>query len=83
MNAFEIAATALLCGYLPLGYVAMTRRAIDGVVALELGGTLAMLVILCFAQGFHRPFEDGVAVVAGLLSWVGGLVFVRFLGRWL
>lgn len=83
MNAFEIAATALMCGYVPLGVVAFTRRAIDGLVALELGGTLAMLSILCFAEGFHRSFECGVAIVAGVLFWIGGLVYVRFLGRWL
>jgi multisubunit Na+/H+ antiporter MnhF subunit len=72
-----------MCGYLPLGYVAVTRRAIDGVVALELGGTIAVLTILCFAEGFHRSFEFGVAVTAGVLAWAGGLVFVRFFGRWL
>lgn len=83
MNAFEIAATALLCGYFPLGYVAVARRAIDGLVALELGGTLATLSILCFAEGFHRSFEYAVAVVAAVLSWAGGLVFARFIGRWL
>lgn len=83
MNAFEVAATALLCGYFPLGYVAFTRRAVDGLVALELGGTIAMLSILCFAEGFHRSFEYAVAVVAAVLSWAGGLVFARFLSRWL
>lgn len=83
MNAFEVAATALLCAYVPLGAVAVVRRAIDGVVALELGGTIAMLSILCFAEGFHRSFEYGVAILAAVVFWIGGLVYVRFLGRWL
>ena len=83
MNAFETAATALLCGYVPLGYVALRRRPIDGLVALELGGALAVLVLLCFAEGFHRSFEYGLAIVAAVLTWVGGLVFARFFGRWL
>lgn len=83
MNAFETAATALVCGYAPLLLVAFRRRPIDGLVALELGGTLTMLALLCFAEGFHRSFEYGVAVIAAVLSWVGGLVFARFLGRWL
>jgi multisubunit Na+/H+ antiporter MnhF subunit len=83
VNAFETAAAALLCGYLPLGFVAVRRRAIDALVALELGGSLAVLVLLCFAEGFHRSFEYGVAAVAAVLTWVGGLVFARFLGRWL
>ena len=54
MNAFAIAATALLCGYLPLGYVVLRQRPIDGVVALELGGGLAVTILLCLAEAFHR-----------------------------
>jgi multisubunit Na+/H+ antiporter MnhF subunit len=83
VNAFAIAATALLCGYLPLGYVVLRHRPIDGVVALELGGGLAVTILLCLAEAFHRSFEYSLPVVAAVLSWVGGLVFVRFLGRWL
>jgi multicomponent Na+:H+ antiporter subunit F len=83
VSAFEVAATALLLGYVPLGIVAVRGRPIDGLVALELGGALAVLVLLCFAEGFHRSFEYGVAVIAAVLAWAGGLVFARFLGRWL
>jgi multisubunit Na+/H+ antiporter MnhF subunit len=83
VNAFTIAATALLAGYVPLAFVALRRDAIDGVVALQVGGGLAVLIILCFAEGFHRSFEYSVAVIAALMAWIGGLVFVRFLGRWL
>jgi multisubunit Na+/H+ antiporter MnhF subunit len=83
VNAFELAATVLLCGLVPLGAVAALRRPVDGLVALELAGTITMLVLVCFAEGFHRSFEFGVAIVAAALTWVGGLVFARFLGRWL
>jgi multisubunit Na+/H+ antiporter MnhF subunit len=83
VNAFTVAATALVAGFVPLGWVAVRRRPIDGLVALELAGTLTMLTLLCFAEGFHRSFEYGVAIVAAVLTWTGGLVFARFLGRWL
>ena len=83
MNAFEVAATALLAGYVPLLWVAMRRRPIDGLVALELGGAIGVLVLLCLAEGLHRSFEYGVAVIGAMLSWTGGLVIARFLGRWL
>jgi multisubunit Na+/H+ antiporter MnhF subunit len=83
VNAFTWAATALLFGFLPLLWVALRREAIDGVVALQLAGTLVVLILLCFAEGFHRSFEYGAAIVAAVMSWIGGLVFVRFLGRWL
>jgi multisubunit Na+/H+ antiporter MnhF subunit len=83
VNAFEVAGTVLLAAFAPLLWCAFTRRAIDGLIALELAGTLTVLVLLCFAQGFHRSFEFDVAVVAAVLVWAGGLVFARFLGRWL
>lgn len=83
MNAFTLAATVLLVGYAPLGWVALRHRPIDGVVALELGGGLAVLILLCLAEGFHRSFEYTLPIVAAVMSWIGSLVFVRFLGRWL
>lgn len=83
MNAFTIAAVGLLAGFLPLGAVAVRSRPIDGVVALQLAGTVATLVLLCLAEGLHRSFLYALPVVAALMSWLGGLVFVRFLGRWL
>ncbi|TMM13179.1 MAG: hypothetical protein E6F98_06640 [Actinobacteria bacterium] len=83
MNAFEISAAALLFGFVPLGIVAVRSRPIDGLVALEAAGVLATLVLLCFAEGFHRSFEYGLAVVAAVASWTSGLIFARFLGRWL
>lgn len=59
------------------------HRPLDGLVALEVAGTVAVLVLLCLAEGFHRSFEYGVAVVAAVLSWLSGMTFARFLGRWL
>jgi multisubunit Na+/H+ antiporter MnhF subunit len=83
VNAFTVAATALLCGYLPLGWVVARRRPIDGLLALELTGTIGVLVLICFAEGFHRSFFETVAIMAALVSWMGGMVFARFLGRWM
>lgn len=83
MNAFVWAAIGLLVPFFPLLAVAMWRRPIDGLVALECAGVLLVLVLLCLAEGFHRSFEYSVAIVAALMTWIGGLVFARFLGRWL
>ena len=83
MNAFEAAACALLAGYVPLLWVTARRRPIDGLVALELGSALGVLALLCFAEGYHRSFEYGVAVIGATVSWIGSLVIARFLGRWL
>ena len=82
MNAFTIAATVLIAAFAPLAVAAAWRRPVDGLVALELASALLVLALLCLAEGLHRSVYYGVAVIAALLSWVGGLVFARFLGRW-
>jgi multisubunit Na+/H+ antiporter MnhF subunit len=83
VNAFTIAATVLIALLVPLGVLAATRRPIDGLIALELGSTLSVLALVCLAEGFHRSFEFGVAIAAAVSAWIGGLVYTRFLGRWL
>jgi multisubunit Na+/H+ antiporter MnhF subunit len=82
VNAFAWAAFGLLVGYLPLLWIAVRRRPIDGLLALEMAGILLVLVLVCFAEAFHRSFEYGVAIVAAVMTLIGGLVFARFLGRW-
>ena len=81
MNAFEVAALALVLGFVPLLWVCLRERAIDGVVALELGGTLATLVLLCLAEGYHRGIYMAVAIVCAAVTWISGRVFARFLWR--
>jgi multisubunit Na+/H+ antiporter MnhF subunit len=83
VNAFVWAAVGLLAGFAPLLAVVAWRRPIDGLVALECGGILLVLILMCLAEGFHRSFGYSVAIVAAVMSWIGGLVFARFLGRWM
>jgi multisubunit Na+/H+ antiporter MnhF subunit len=83
VNAFVWAATGLIVAIFPLLFVAMRRRPVDGLVALESAGVLLVLVLMCLSEGFHRSFGYSVAVVAAVMAWIGGLVFARFLGRWM
>jgi multisubunit Na+/H+ antiporter MnhF subunit len=82
MNAFVWAATALAILQLPLLAVAVLRRPIDGLVALELSGVLLAATLMCLAEGFHRPFEYTLAIMAAVFGTISGLVYARFLGRW-
>ena len=81
MDAFLIAALALLAGFVPLGVVCATGREIDAAVALQLCGSLTTLILICLAEGFHRSAYFNAPVVCAALTWVGGLVLARFLGR--
>jgi len=81
MNAFEVAALALLTGFVPLLWVCLREREIDGVAALELAGSLATLVLVCLAEAYHRGIYVGVAVVCAAVTWISALVFARFFSR--
>ena len=82
MNAFLIAATMLLAAVAPLLVLAARRRPIDGLVALETAGAVATLALLCLSVGLSESIFFTVALIAVVASWIGGFVFVRFLGRW-
>lgn len=85
MNVWLVAATVLLAGGLvPCGWVLLRADVLAAVVALELAGTLATVVLVLLAEGFHRSSYFTLPLVLAAASFVGGLVFVRFLGeRWL
>lgn len=82
MNAFLIAATALLVGLAPLLVAASVRRPVDGLVVLQTATTVATLALVCLSVGLGNSLYFTVAVIAAVASWIGGLVFARFLGRW-
>jgi multicomponent Na+:H+ antiporter subunit F len=81
VNVWLWGATALLLGFVPCGWVALRETRIDALVALELAGTLATLVLVLLAQGFNRVSYYTVPVALAFLSLVGGLLLARFLGR--
>ncbi|HEY1596059.1 MAG TPA: monovalent cation/H+ antiporter complex subunit F [Thermoleophilaceae bacterium] len=83
MNEWLLAVIVLLAGLVPCGCVAVWRSPPDGIVALELAGVIDATILILLSQGFQRqPFVD-LAVVAALLSFIGAIVFVRFVERWL
>ncbi len=53
----------------------------DAVVALELAGAVMVLALVCLGEGFGRSSYFNLPVVCALLVWIGGLVFARFVGR--
>lgn len=84
MNVWLVAATVLLAGLVPCGWVLLRNRIEDALVAVELISTIVAVVLLLLAEGFHRSSYFELALVLAAMSFVGALVFVRFLGdRWL
>ncbi len=83
MNMWLVAATALLLAFVPCGFVIVRGEALDRLVALELGSTLAVLVLMLVAQGFGRPTFYDLVLTLAALSLPAGLTFTRLLERWL
>jgi multicomponent Na+:H+ antiporter subunit F len=54
----------------------------DRLVALELAGTIDTLILVALAVGFRRDIYIDLALALALLSFAGGMVFARFLERW-
>ena len=63
------------------GIVMLRARMMDAVAALELASTTLTLALLCLCEGFHRSVYFNVPIVAAGATWVGNLIFVRFVGR--
>ena len=83
MNAWLLAATVLMFALIPCGIVVFTRDAMERLVGLEIAGLIATMLLILIAQGMHNPNFYDLALALGLLAFGGGLVFVRFLERWL
>jgi multicomponent Na+:H+ antiporter subunit F len=79
-----LAATlALLAGLVPCGIVCLRGDVVERLVGLEMAGVVVTLVLLLLAQVFGRVVYVDLALALALLSFAGGLVFARFLERFL
>jgi multicomponent Na+:H+ antiporter subunit F len=83
VNAWMVAALVLLIGLVPCGVVCLRGSPIDRLVGLELAGTVDTLILLLLAQAYDRAIYFDLALALALLSFAGGLVFARFLERWI
>jgi multisubunit Na+/H+ antiporter MnhF subunit len=81
MNVWLWAAAVLVVPLAGLALVAIQRPALEGVVALEVAGVDAVLILLLLAEGTRRQAFADLAIVLGAMSFVGGIAFVRFLER--
>jgi len=81
VNIFLWVATVLVLFELPLLLFASTAPRIDALASLQASGAIFTLALLALAQGFHRSAYTILAVVAAVLTFAGGMVYVRFFER--
>jgi multicomponent Na+:H+ antiporter subunit F len=83
MNHWLAAAFVLILSLIPCGFVCFTRDAMNRLIGLEAASVLLVSIMMLLAEGYHRDFLFDLALMLALLSFGGGMVFVRFLERWL
>jgi len=83
MNLFLLAAAAILVCLVPAGIVCFRGTLGDRLVGLEFAGALVTIELLLLAEGYHRASFYDLPLTLAFLSFGGGMVFARFVQRWL
>lgn len=83
MNGFVIAAIAMLAGVIPCGIAVVRGQVMAALVAYEAISAIVVMVLILLAEGFKRSSEFELGVLLAVLLFGSGLVFARFLERWL
>jgi multicomponent Na+:H+ antiporter subunit F len=83
VNGFVIAAIAMLIGTIPCAMVIWRGEVMAAVVAYEAISSIVVMVLVLLAEGFRRSGEFELPVLLAVLLFGSGVVFVRFLERWL
>jgi multicomponent Na+:H+ antiporter subunit F len=83
VNGFVVAAIAMLIGIIPCGVVVLRGQIMAAVVAYEAISSIVVMVLVLLAEGLRRSGEFELPVLLAVLLFGSGLVFVRFMERWL
>jgi len=83
VNAFVIAAVAMLIGVVPCGIVVWRGTVMEAVVGYQAISSIVVMVLVLLAVGFGRLGEMELPIVLAVLLFGSGLVFVHALERWL
>jgi multicomponent Na+:H+ antiporter subunit F len=82
MTAWLVTAAVLQAVFVIVALSVHRGSPFERVVALELASAIETLVLLSLAQGFDRDVYFDIAVIFAVVSFVGNLVYVRSLERW-
>ncbi len=83
MSPWVVAAAAMMAALVPAAIRCFRGDPVDRLVGLETAGVIVPQVLLLLAEAFARPAFFDLALTAALLAFGSGLVFARFLERWL
>jgi multisubunit Na+/H+ antiporter MnhF subunit len=73
----------MLLAMVPCGIVIVRGTAMEAVVAYEAMTSIAVMVLILLSEAFRRIGELELPILLAVLILGSGLVYVRFLERWL
>ena len=83
MSVWEVAADVMIFALVPLTWVAIHGDVRQRLVAYYMAGVVITLLLMLLTMAFQRmPLMD-LALTLALMSFGGGIVFARFLARYL
>jgi multicomponent Na+:H+ antiporter subunit F len=81
MNIWLLAATGVSASLIPCAAMCLRGTPERRLVGLEMASLIVTIAMVLFTVGFGRiPFMD-LPLAMALMSFGGGLVFARFLGK--
>jgi len=83
MNVWLMGSAVMLFALVLCGISCFRGDAMERLVGLEMAGIIVTLLLVMLAEGMGRVNFYDLALALALLSFGGGLVFARFLERWL
>jgi multisubunit Na+/H+ antiporter MnhF subunit len=83
MNIWLTGSAVLLFALAPCAVATFRGNTVERLIGLEMAGMISTLLLVMLAEGTHRANFYDLALTLALLSFGGGLVFARFLERWL
>ncbi len=81
MNVWGIAAAAVSCALLPCADMCLRGSPERRLVGLEMASMIVTIAMVLFTVGFGRSAFIDLPVALAIMSFGGGLVFARFLGK--
>jgi multisubunit Na+/H+ antiporter MnhF subunit len=81
VNVWIIAAAAVSSALLPCADMCLRGSAERRLVGLEMASILVTVAMVLFTVGFGRSAFIDLPVALAIMSFGGGLVFARFLGK--
>ena len=83
MNAWLLSAVALMFAQVPCGVLALRGDPLNRLVGVEMAGLIAVLQLMVLTEAMGNANFFDLPLCLAFLLFGGGLVFVRFLERWL